>query len=94
MGKLKTLEVIIRGDLIEKNIILKLGQMLSETNLRVDFSASIAIPPFIKKAVEKCYPSVCVLHVTVDREDRFQFEKLLKECACVEGCEVVSIHEF
>jgi hypothetical protein len=93
MGKLKTLEVIIRGDLIEKNIILKLGQMLNETNLRADFSASIAIPPFVK-AVEKRYPSVCVLHVTVDREDRFQFEKLLKECACVEGCEIVSIHEF
>lgn len=93
MGKLKTLEVIIRGDLIEKNIVLKLGQMLSQTNLRADFSASIVIPPFIK-AVEKRYPSVCVLHVTVDREDRFQFEKLLKECTCVEGCEVVSIHEF
>lgn len=78
---------------MEKNIVLKLGQMLSETNLRADFSAAIVIPPFIK-AVEKRYPSVCVLHVTVDREDRFQFEKILKECACEESCEVVSIHEL
>jgi len=93
LGKIKTLEVIIRGDIVEKNIVLKLGKMLSETDLRADFNASVVIPPFIK-AVEKRYPSVCVMHVTLDREDRFSFEKLLKECICKEGCEIVSICEL
>lgn len=93
LGKLKTLEVIIRGDIIERNIVLKLGRKLSETKLRADFSASIVVPPFLK-AVEKCYPSICVLHITVDIEDKFQVEKLLKDFLCTEKCEVVSIHEL
>ncbi|MEM1566047.1 MAG: hypothetical protein QW510_03035 [Candidatus Bathyarchaeia archaeon] len=93
MGKLKTLEVIIRGDIIERNIVLKLGRKLSETKLRADFSASIVVPPFIK-AVEKHYPSICVLHMTVDIEDKFQLEKLLKEFVCAENCEIVSINEL
>lgn len=93
LGKIKTLEVIIRGDVIERNIVLKIGEMLRKTKLRADFSASIVVPPILK-AVEKRYPSVCVLHVTVDMEDKFQFEKLLKDRVCAEGCEVVSILEF
>ncbi|MCS7123834.1 MAG: hypothetical protein NZ932_00230 [Candidatus Bathyarchaeota archaeon] len=93
MGKLKTLEVIIRGDIIERNLVLKLGRKLSETKLRADFSASIMVPPFLK-AVEKRYPSVCVLHMTVDVEDKFQVERLLKDLLCAENCEIVSIREL
>ncbi|MEM2440680.1 MAG: hypothetical protein QW493_05660 [Candidatus Bathyarchaeia archaeon] len=93
MGKLKTLEIIVRGDIIERNIVLKLGRKLGETKLRADFSASIVVPPFIK-AVEKRYPSICVLHMTVDVEDKFQVEKLLKEVMCAENCEIISIHEL
>jgi len=40
LGKLKTLEVIIRGDIIEQNLVLKLGRKLRETKLRADFTAS------------------------------------------------------
>jgi len=93
LGKLKTLEVIIRGDVIEQNLVLKLGRKLGETKLRADFTASIVVPPFLK-AVEKRHPSICVLHVTVDIEDKFQFERLLKEFVCAENCEIVSIREF
>lgn len=93
MGKLKTFEVIIRGDIIERNIVLKLGRKIGETKLRADFSASIVVPPFIK-AIEKHYPSICVLHMTVDIEDKFQLEKLLKDFVCAENCEIVSINEL
>lgn len=93
MGKTKTLEVIIRGDLIERNILLKLGQALADSKLRADFSASIIVPPF-QKAMVKRYPSLGVLHVVVDIEDLFQFEALLKELLCVEKCEVASIREL
>lgn len=93
MGKLKTLEVIIRGDVIERNIVLKLGKKLGETKLRADFSASIVVPPFLK-AVEKRHPSICVLYMTVDIEDKFQVEKLLKDFLCAENCEIISIREM
>ncbi|MEM2337782.1 MAG: hypothetical protein QXT44_04015 [Candidatus Bathyarchaeia archaeon] len=93
LGKLQTLEVVIRGDIIERNIVLKFGKKLEETKLRADFSASIVVPPFIK-AIEKRYPSICVLHIMVDIEDKFHVEKLLKDFIRAENCEIVSIHEL
>ena len=93
MGKLKTLEVIFRGDLIEQNILLKLGDALKKTKLKADFSASIIIPPFMKSTGRR-YPSICVLHVTVDIEDKFHFEKMLKEFMTEEECTIISSYEF
>ena len=48
MGKLKTIEIIIRGDIIERNVLLKLAERLRGRGLRADFSSSIAVPPFLK----------------------------------------------
>ncbi len=61
MGKIKTVEIIVRGDIIEKNIILKLANRLRDSKLRADFNASIAVPPFLV-ASEKRYPSLAVLY--------------------------------
>ena len=38
---IKTVEIIVRGDIIEKNIILKLGEKLKVSKLRADFSSSV-----------------------------------------------------
>jgi hypothetical protein len=93
LGKTKTLEVVIRGDLIERNVLLKLGRALADSKLRADFSASIIVPPF-QKAMIKRYPSLGVLHVVVEIEDLFRFEALLKELLSEEKCEITSIREL
>ncbi|MEM2102977.1 MAG: hypothetical protein QXM22_05645 [Candidatus Bathyarchaeia archaeon] len=93
MSKARTLEVIIRGDLVQRNLILKLGEALSESKFKADFSASIVVPPF-QKAVAKHYPSLGVLYVMVDLEDKFNFERMLSELCKAESCEIVSIREL
>jgi len=93
LGKIKTIEVIIRGDLVERNLVLKLGHALKNSKLRADFSASIIVPPF-QKAVAKRYPSLGVFYIMVDLEDIFQFETLLRSLCCEENCELISIQEL
>jgi len=93
LGKIKTAEILIRGDIIERNIILKLANRLRESKLRADFSSSICAPPFLK-AVEKHYPSLAVLYATVDIEDIFQFKALLKSLCCEEECSILSFTEL
>lgn len=46
MGKIKTLEIVIRGDIIEKNIILRLAETLRASGLRADFSSNIVVHLF------------------------------------------------
>ena len=93
MGKLKTIEIIIRGDIIERNVLLKLAERLRGRGLRADFSSSIAVPPFLK-AVEKRYPSLAVLYATVDLEDLFSFKALVEELCREEGCIILSFKEL
>jgi len=93
MGKIKTVEVIVRGDIIEKNIILKLANRLRDSKLRADFNASIAVPPFLE-ASEKHYPSLAVLYGAVDLEDLFQFKAMFEALCCEEECEIISIKEL
>ncbi len=93
MGKVKTLEVIVRGNLVERNLVLRLGQALKDSKLRADFSASIIVPPF-QKAVSKKYPSLGIFYAMVDLEDIFRFQTLLKNLCCEENCELISIHEL
>lgn len=93
MGKIKTVEIIVRGDIIEKNIILTLAEKLKTSRLRADFSASIAVPPFLM-AVEKRYPSIAVLYGTVDLEDIFQFKALIEDVCSEENCIMVSFTEL
>jgi len=93
MGKIKTVEIVVRGDIIEKNLILKLANRLKASQLRADFSSSIAVPPFLT-AVEKLYPSLAVLYGTVDIEDLFQFRALVDTLCCEENCDIISITEL
>ena len=93
MGKIKTVEIIVRGDIIEKNIILTLAEKLKRSRLRADFSSSIAVPPFLM-AVEKRYPSIAVLYGTVDLEDLFQFKALIETVCSEEDCSMVSFTEL
>ena len=93
MGKIKTVEIIVRGDIIEKNIILTLAEKLKTSRLRADFTSSIAVPPFLM-AVEKRYPSIAVLYGTVDLEDLFQFKALIEEVCKEETCSMVSFKEL
>jgi len=93
MGKIKTVEIIVRGDIIEKNIILTLAEKLKTSRLRADFSSSIAVPPFLM-AVEKRYPSIAVLYGTVDLEDIFQFKALIEDVCSEESCNIISFTEL
>ena len=93
MGKIKTLEILVRGDIIERNIILKLASRLKDSKLRADFSSSIAVPPFLK-AVERRYPSLAVLYATVDIEDLFQFKALIESICREEECSILSCTEL
>ena len=93
MGKIKTVEVIVRGDIIEKNIIVKLGDKLRDSKLRADFNASIAVPPFLQ-ASAKHYPSLAVLYGAVDLEDLFQFKAMFEDFCSEEECEIISFKEL
>ena len=93
MGKIKTVEIIVRGDIIEKNIILKLANRLRDSKLRADFNASIAVPPFME-ASEKHYPSLAILYGTVDLEDLFQFKAMLENLCHEEECDIISCREL
>jgi hypothetical protein len=93
MGKIKTVEIIVRGDIIEKNIILKLAKKLKDSKIRADFSSSVTVPPFLV-AVEKRYPSLAVFYGTVDLEDLFQFRALVKELCHEADCTIISFTEL
>lgn len=93
MGKIKTLEILVRGDIIERNIILKLASRLKDSKLRADFSSTIAVPPFLK-AVERRYPSLAVFYATVDIEDLFQFKALMESICREEECSILSCTEL
>jgi len=93
LGKLRTVEIIVRGDIIERNIILKLAERLRESGLRADFSSSIVVPPVLK-AVGRRYPSLAVLYAIVDLEDLFSFKALVEELCSQEECTILSFKEL
>ena len=93
MGKIRTVEIIVRGDIVEKNIILELANRLRDSKLRADFSSSIAVPPALM-ATEKRYPSLAVLYGTVDLEDLFQFKALVEDLCCDVECKIISFTEL
>jgi hypothetical protein len=61
LGKLRTVEIIIRGDIIERDIIIKLANKLRESGLRADFSSSIAVPACVKGCGEALSQPGCAL---------------------------------
>jgi hypothetical protein len=87
------LEIIVRGDLVEQNLVLKLGQALKQRNLKADFSATIVVPPF-RKAIRRKYPSLGIFYATVNLDHLFKFNALLEEVVSRENCELVSTHQL
>jgi hypothetical protein len=93
LGKIKTVEIVVRGDIVEKNLILKFANRLRDSKIRADFSSTIAVPPFLE-AIEKRYPSLAVLYGAVDIEDLFPFKALVESLCCDEGCAIISFTEL
>ena len=91
--KIQMVEIVVRGDLVEQNLVLRLGQALKREKLKADFSATIVVPPF-QKATERKYPSLGVIYAMVNLEDIFKFTSLLEDVVCKENCELVSMHQL
>ena len=81
-----TVEIVLRGDIIEKNVIKILGQKLETSKLKADFSSNISVPPYVK-ASKKNLPSLAVLYGTVEIEDLFTFKSLIKKT-----CESIQVN--
>jgi hypothetical protein len=93
MGQTKYMEIIIRGDLMLRHIIMKFGEQLMASDLDADFSSTIVIPPF-RMAMNLQYPSLGVLHVEVEAKDFFRFERMLRDLLEKEQIRIISIGEL
>lgn len=90
LGKLKCVEIIIRGDLLLRRVVLKIGERLQASELAADFTSTIVVPPF-RMAMRLQYPSLAVLHALVEAEDLYKFRTMLEEILEQERCQIVSI---
>jgi len=93
MGQTTYMEIIIRGDLMLRQIIMKFGEQLMASDLDADFSSTIVIPPF-RMAMNLQYPSLGVLHVQIEAKDVFKFERLLRDLLDKEQIEIISIGQL
>ena len=93
MTKEKVLEVILRGHIVEQNILPKIGEAIKEGNLKVDFTSTLAVPPY-KKSYSKRFESTAILYATIDLEDRFKFDQVLKSVAEKETLQILAIREM
>ncbi|MFW9986515.1 MAG: hypothetical protein ACFFDJ_08135 [Candidatus Odinarchaeota archaeon] len=93
MGQMQYVEIIIRGDLLLRQIIMKIGEQLLDTSIEADFSSTIVIPPW-RMAVKLQYPSLGVLHAEVDAKDMYKFEALMKELLEQEKCQLISMDKL
>lgn len=93
LGQMQYVEIIIRGDLLLRQIIMKIGEQLLDTGIEADFSSTIVIPPW-RMAVKLQYPSLGVLHAEVDAKDMYKFESLLKELLEQEKCQLISMDKL
>jgi hypothetical protein len=90
LGQMQYVEIIIRGDLMLRQIIRKIGEQLQDIDIEADFSSTIVIPPW-RMAVKLQYPSLGVLHAEVDAKDMYKFEALLKDLLEQERCQLISL---
>ncbi len=86
-------EIIIRGDLLLRQVIRKVGEQLQELDIDADFSSTIVIPPW-RMAIKLQYPSLGVLHAEVDAKDMFRFESVLQELLEQEKCQLISFDKL
>ena len=56
MAKQVTVEMIVRGDILDNNVLRKFATKLKKQSFTIDFTSSVAEPPFLV-AAEKKYPS-------------------------------------
>jgi len=88
-----TVEIIIRGDIIDNNVLKKFASKLKEQKFTVDFTTSVAVPPFLV-ASEKHYPSLAVMYTMVDLENKFMLKKLLDELVEEERLDIISFKQL
>jgi hypothetical protein len=88
-----TVEIVIRGDIIEKNILVKFAKKLEKQKYRADFTTSVAVPPFLV-ASEKHYPSLAVMYSMLELENIFHLKNLLEEFALEEDLEIISFKQL
>lgn len=93
LAKQITVEIIVRGDIIDNNILRKYAMKLKEQSFTIDFTSSVAVPPFLV-AAEKKYPSLAVLYATLNLENIFETRKLLVELAEEEDLEIISFKQL
>ncbi len=93
MAKQVTVEMIVRGDIIDNNVLRKFAMKLKEQNFTIDFTTSVAVPPFLV-AAEKKYPSLAVLYATLNLENIFDTRKVLVELAEEEDLEIISFKQL
>ena len=93
LAKQITVEIIVRGDIIENNVLAKFASKLKEQRFTVDFVTSVAVPPFLV-ASEKRYPSLAVMYTLVDLENKFQLKKVLDELVEEERLDIISFRQL
>ena len=93
MAKIVTVEIVVRGDIIDNIILRKFANKLKNQKFTVDFTTSVAVPPFMV-AAEKNYPSLAVMYVMVDLENIFDVKRLLDELAQEEKLEIISYKQL
>ena len=93
LAKQVTVEMIVRGDILDNNVLRKFALKLKKQRFTIDFTSSVAVPPFLV-ATEKKYPSLAVLYATLDLEHIFTTRKLLVELAEEEDLEIISFKQL
>jgi hypothetical protein len=88
-----TVEIVVRGDIIDNIILRKFANKLKNQKFTVDFTTSVAVPPFMV-AAEKNYPSLAVMYLMVDLENIFDVKNLLDELAQEEKLEIISYKQL
>jgi hypothetical protein len=88
-----TVEIIIRGDILDNNVLMKFASKLKEQKFIADFTTSVAVPPFLV-AREKHYPSLAVMYTMLELENVFTLKKLLDELVEEENLEIISFKQL
>jgi hypothetical protein len=86
-------EIIIRGNLMLRQIVRKIGERLQESDIEADFSSTIVVPPW-RMATKLQYPSLAVLHAEVGAKDMYRFDTLLRELLEQEQCQLISMDKL
>jgi hypothetical protein len=93
LAKQITVEIIVRGDIIDNNVLKKFASKIKEQKVTADFTTSVAVPPFLV-ASEKHYPSLAVMYIMIELENMFTLKQLLDELVEEESLEIISFKQL